>query len=150
MWWKKTWQIEASLLTWKIVFKQYKNNVLQFWCRSRKYFSELFFCSKCKEWENRAKENKRLHRRMIKFNCAANHSSCLTLSTKDKTWCKSKLQPCGTAVTNASERVSERGRKIMRTKGRENQKTEIGSTVLLCKRKIFFKWLMVLRLPWHN
>ena len=72
---------------------------------------------------------------MNKFTCAANHSSFLTPSTKDKTWCKSKSQPCGTAVTNASERVSERGRKIMRTKGTENQKTENGSTVLLRERK---------------
>ena len=47
-------------------------------------FPNNFFCSKCKDWENRAKENKPQHRGMKKFTCKADHTSFLSPSKKIK------------------------------------------------------------------
>ena len=54
-------------------------------------YSAHFFCANCKKWEDRARENKKIHRAMKKYKCTVEHSSFLSPSKKTSSWCPSRI-----------------------------------------------------------
>ena len=83
-------QPSASVKLKKIVQLKQKKTCCDFGIDHKTVFPNNFFCSKCKDWEKRVKENQCLHRGMKEFTCEAEHTSFMSLSKKDASWCQMK------------------------------------------------------------
>ena len=107
-------------------------------------FPQIFFCSRCKDWENRAKENKRLHRGMKKFTCTADHKSYITPSKIDTIWCLSKSRNDITII-NKKGKVSEKSLKMQISAHGMKKRLKMGVQSAIVKGSTYFKWYLVLR-----
>lgn len=111
-------QVEDPLKKLRLLENLRTNNTVitccDFGADRESLFPNHFFCHGCKDWENRNRENKRLHRGMKSYKCSVNHTNFTVPTESVTTWCPSlqKNQSKSTRTTSRRSRKKRNKRSI--------------------------------------